>query len=133
LNADDVIGGVRKANPWKEGTKGHGYYAKYRGGMTVAEAVKAGVPRRLRRLGRGARVHHGQIERGAREMSNLRDRVFEALQNAVDNGYGNFVFVADPDEVAADLCDCCADLEDEDPGNLVPFVQEWRARTKSEG
>jgi hypothetical protein len=45
LNADDVIGGVRKVNPWKEGTKGHGYYAKYRTGMTVAEAVKAGVPR----------------------------------------------------------------------------------------
>ena len=40
-----MIGGVRKANPWKEGTKGHGYYTKYRGGMTVAEAVKAGVPR----------------------------------------------------------------------------------------
>jgi outer membrane biosynthesis protein TonB len=45
LNAEDVIGGVRKVNPWKEGTKGHGYYAKYRGSMTVAEAVKAGVPR----------------------------------------------------------------------------------------
>jgi len=45
LNADDVIGGVRKVNPWKEGTKGHGYYTKYRSGMTVAEAVKAGVPR----------------------------------------------------------------------------------------
>ena len=45
LNADDVIGGVRKVNPWKEGTKGHGYYDKYRGGMTVAEAVKSGVPR----------------------------------------------------------------------------------------
>ena len=45
LNADHVIGGVRKNNPWKEGTKGHGYYAKYRGGMTVGEAVKAGVPR----------------------------------------------------------------------------------------
>jgi hypothetical protein len=45
LNAEDVIGGVRKNNPWKEGTKGHCYYAKYRGGMTVAEAVKAGVPR----------------------------------------------------------------------------------------
>jgi hypothetical protein len=45
LDVDDVIGGVRKVNPWKEGTKGHGYYAKYRGGMTVAEAVKAGVPR----------------------------------------------------------------------------------------
>jgi hypothetical protein len=45
LNADDVIGGVRKVNPWKEGTKGHGYYAKYRTGITVAEAVKAGVPR----------------------------------------------------------------------------------------
>ena len=28
-----------------KGTKGHGYYAKYRGGMTVAAAVKAGVPR----------------------------------------------------------------------------------------
>jgi hypothetical protein len=37
--------GVRKVNPWKTGTKGHVYYAKYRTGMTVAEAVKAGVPR----------------------------------------------------------------------------------------
>jgi hypothetical protein len=45
LSADDVIGGVRKENPWKAGTKGHGYYAKYRTGMTVAEAVKAGIPR----------------------------------------------------------------------------------------
>jgi hypothetical protein len=45
LNADDVIGGVRKVNPWKEATKGHGYYAKYRNGMTVSTAVKAGVPR----------------------------------------------------------------------------------------
>jgi hypothetical protein len=45
LNADDVIGGVRKENPWKAGTKGHGYYSRYKSGMTVAEAVKAGVPR----------------------------------------------------------------------------------------
>lgn len=45
LNADDVIGGVRKNNPWKPGTKGHGYYSHYKTGMTVAEAVKAGVPR----------------------------------------------------------------------------------------
>jgi hypothetical protein len=45
LNADDVIGGVRKVNPWKERTKGHGYYKLYKSGMTVAEAVKAGVPR----------------------------------------------------------------------------------------
>jgi hypothetical protein len=45
LNADDVIGGVRKVNPWKEGTKGHGYYSRYKSNMTVAEAVKAGVPR----------------------------------------------------------------------------------------
>jgi hypothetical protein len=45
LNADDVIGGVRKNNPWKQGTKGHGYYELYRNGMTVAKAVKAGVPR----------------------------------------------------------------------------------------
>ena len=40
-----MIGGVRKVNPWKEGTKGHGYYSLYKTGMTVAEAVKAGVPR----------------------------------------------------------------------------------------
>jgi hypothetical protein len=45
LNAEDVIDGVRKSNPWKEGTKGHGYYSLYKSGMTVAEAVKAGVPR----------------------------------------------------------------------------------------
>ena len=45
LNADAVIGGVRKVNPWKEGTKGHGYYSRYKSNMTVAEAVKAGVPR----------------------------------------------------------------------------------------
>jgi hypothetical protein len=45
LNAEDVIGGVRKVNPWKEGTKGHGYYNLYKSGMTVGEAVKAGVPR----------------------------------------------------------------------------------------
>jgi hypothetical protein len=30
---------------WPHGTKRHGYYAKYRTGMTVGEAVKAGVPR----------------------------------------------------------------------------------------
>jgi hypothetical protein len=45
LNAEDVIGGVRKVNPWKEGTKGHRYYGLYKNGMTVAAAVKAGVPR----------------------------------------------------------------------------------------
>jgi hypothetical protein len=45
LNADDVIGSVRKVNPWKEGTKGHGYYSLYKNGMTVSAAVKAGVPR----------------------------------------------------------------------------------------
>jgi len=27
LSADDVIGGVRAVNPWREGTKGREYYA----------------------------------------------------------------------------------------------------------
>ena len=44
LGADDMIRGVRSTNPWKAGTKGHGYYGLYRSGMTVAQAVKAGVP-----------------------------------------------------------------------------------------
>jgi hypothetical protein len=33
------------ANPWKPGTKGHGYFQKYEEGLTVAETVKRGVPR----------------------------------------------------------------------------------------
>jgi hypothetical protein len=55
LNADDVIGGVRKVNPWKEGTKGHGYYAKYRTDMTVARrsrpAFRAAMSRGTWRTG----------------------------------------------------------------------------------
>lgn len=32
-------------NPWGASTKGHAFFAKYQEGMTVKEAVKAGVPR----------------------------------------------------------------------------------------
>lgn len=54
----------------------------------------------------------------------IRELVFQAMDNACDNGYDEAQ--DDPLAVAIDICDCDADLENEEPETLVPYVQEWR-------
>jgi hypothetical protein len=53
----------------------------------------------------------------------VRERVFEALDNAVENGYALDEWAAS--EVADDLLTYCADLEGLDVDDVLPFIIEW--------
>lgn len=55
----------------------------------------------------------------------LAERVFRALDHALENGYENFLQLP-ATEVANDLLDYDADLENEDPAKLAPLVSAWR-------
>lgn len=55
----------------------------------------------------------------------LRDTIFEALDNALANG----VDQRRPTpalEVAQDLVTCCSDLEHLDPNDITHLVTEWQ-------
>lgn len=54
----------------------------------------------------------------------LKELVFEALDNALSNGYTS---EGDALAVAVDLCTYDADLENYQPEQLVQFIQEWSA------
>lgn len=45
FSGSDAIKLLAKENPFRPGTKSAGWYSKYKDGMTVDEAIKAGVPR----------------------------------------------------------------------------------------
>lgn len=57
---------------------------------------------------------------------NLQERVFEALSNAIENGYDLERWAAS--EVVGDLRSYCSDLEGCDPEELLPHVIEWQLK-----
>lgn len=57
-------------------------------------------------------------------MNDLRERVFEALNNAVANGYDMREWA--PSEVAVDLLDHDAGLEHLEPDDVLPHIIEWQ-------
>jgi hypothetical protein len=62
----------------------------------------------------------------------VRAQVFNALDNAEDNGYPQRDLSTD--EIAEHLCDCDADLEHLEPRTLYPFIEQWKrieSRVKS--
>lgn len=59
----------------------------------------------------------------------LRRAVFGNLDSAAENGYfepGEYCHDMAADELAQDLTTYAADLEDERPETLTPYVVEWR-------
>lgn len=56
----------------------------------------------------------------------LKERVYEALNNAYDNGYTFDGWTLD--SVAADMVTYDADLEQyaDDPSKLVPYIDDWK-------
>ena len=54
----------------------------------------------------------------------LRDEVFEALDNAIANGYDMKSWA--PTDVAVDLLDHCASLEHLEPDDVLPHIIEWQ-------
>jgi len=56
----------------------------------------------------------------------LKERIFEALDNAVENGYDDDFRAMGDLELAVDLVTYSSDLEDEEPEDLVPFIAEYR-------
>lgn len=65
-------------------------------------------------------------------MSNadLKQLVFESLSNAaLENDY-QWVLTEDPMLVAMDLIAYDADLEDREPEELVPYIEEWQEARK---
>lgn len=59
-------------------------------------------------------------------MENLCEKVREALDNSVENGYTNFLFTSTDSQIANDLREYYSDLEDEDATEIIPFILEWR-------
>lgn len=57
FSLDAKITPLKKQNPYRDGSKGAGWYGKYKKGMTVEAAVKAGVPRAQVRFD----LNHGNI------------------------------------------------------------------------
>ena len=57
----------------------------------------------------------------------LRRAVFEALDNAIANGFTMTAMTND--QIAVDLKDCDADLENVAESDLVPIIEEWRAQS----
>lgn len=58
----------------------------------------------------------------------LQKLVLDALDNAKENGYA--MRALSDDELAADLCDCDADLGGFEPDQLVPFIKIWKERNE---
>jgi hypothetical protein len=56
--------------------------------------------------------------------AHLRSTVFQALNNAVTNGYD--ISAMTPGEIAFDPIQCDADLENVPARDLVPFIEEWK-------
>jgi hypothetical protein len=59
----------------------------------------------------------------------MRRAVFEALDNAVANGFDMPSLASD--DIARDLKDCDADLASAAESDLVPIVDEWKERRNS--
>jgi hypothetical protein len=64
------------------------------------------------------------VKHGSRRivMSDLRDIVFDNLNNAQANGYSLDLFT--PEELASDMI-ACADLGDSTTEQVLPHVLEW--------
>lgn len=58
--------------------------------------------------------------------TSLKELVFEALNNAVANGYGAFAYKTSATEVAADMARYDANVEGVPEVQLVPYVLAWR-------
>lgn len=56
----------------------------------------------------------------------LRGLVFEALDNAVDNGYGDVAHDLEANRTAIDLGTYSSELEGLETAVPVPHIQEWR-------
>jgi hypothetical protein len=70
-------------------------------------------------------------------MTALRDLVFEAMDNAVENGYGEMMKTDGLSTVAMDLIGCDSDICEAmdarcDSDELIPHIEAWRAE-RSEG
>lgn len=58
-------------------------------------------------------------------MNEIREHVFEALDNAKDNEYDITTWPVEA--IAGDLVANDATLEDTSPHDIVPFIREWLA------
>lgn len=54
------------------------------------------------------------------------EKVNEALDDAVENDYREFIFQSSDEEVADDLIDNFKPLENETPESLTPFIRKWK-------
>ncbi len=61
-------------------------------------------------------------------MTDIRALVFQAMNNAVANGYGDFMRNGHARAVAEDLIDYDDDIAKSEipPGELVPIIEAWR-------
>lgn len=64
--------------------------------------------------------------------SEIRAAVFEAMDNACENGFAALMVINDADATVRDLIQYDADLEDLEPADVKPHVLEWR-RQRQEG
>lgn len=59
-------------------------------------------------------------------MTNLREKVWAAMDKAVEKGHEEFLIKSSAYAIALDLYEEDADLEDVDVRLMVPYVLEWK-------
>jgi len=64
------------------------------------------------------------VENERQAKKSLRDRVFEALSNAEENGYDMRTPLAKV--IAFDMLECNADIEGANHGDVIALIQVWR-------
>jgi hypothetical protein len=60
----------------------------------------------------------------------LREKVLEALNNSVANGYRDVMMAMSPLQLAVDMTTYSADLEDEDCDRVAEIAAEWQEGQK---
>lgn len=64
-------------------------------------------------------------------MRELKEIVFESLDNAVESGYPMLLW--DDEAIADDMVGLVAELEEiEEPQVLIPYIQLWKAKKARE-
>ena len=56
----------------------------------------------------------------------IKALVYEALDNAKENGYDDFL-VGSAEQIAGDMIEYCQQLEDTSPALIIPHVLTWQS------
>lgn len=97
--------------------------------LSTREELEAAVP--IKRVAVADDPHNFFVEADDQALwdlggtPDLRRKVFRALLNAVNNGYGDELMELSAEQIAIDICDDDTTFEGISYEELTPFCQEW--------